>query len=143
MVERTHLVIILQSDQRSSPSKPLAATAYACPPTVAPTEPPIRPTSICKLLIVGNAKCGKTSIIRRYVDDAFTPVGGLISINGSSSSSSSSTGTVVLHLIDHVPKCAWVEQKYVTTIGADYIKKDVVLQDGRAVRLQVREAYFQ
>lgn len=59
-----------------------------------------RPTSICKILVVGNAKCGKSSIIRRYVEDSFNT-------------------------------------DYVTTIGADYLKKDVVIEDGRAVRLQL------
>lgn len=33
-----------------------------------------RPLSICKLLIVGNAKCGKSSMIRRFKDDAFNTV---------------------------------------------------------------------
>lgn len=29
----------------------------------------------CKLLVVGNAKCGKTSVIRRFVEDTFSRVG--------------------------------------------------------------------
>lgn len=32
------------------------------------------PVSICKLLVVGNAKCGKTSVIRRFVQGNFQNV---------------------------------------------------------------------
>jgi len=54
----------------------MASMGYVCTSTASvPLEPPLRPTSICKLLIVGNAKCGKSSIIRRYVEDSFAPVG--------------------------------------------------------------------
>ena len=32
------------------------------------------PVSTCKLLVVGNAKCGKTSVIRRFVEGSFDNV---------------------------------------------------------------------
>ena len=32
------------------------------------------PVTTCKLLVVGNAKCGKTSVIRRFVEGSFNNV---------------------------------------------------------------------
>ncbi|CAM9760994.1 unnamed protein product, partial [Phaeothamnion confervicola] len=50
----------------------------------------------CKILVVGNAKCGKSSIVRRFVENRF-------------------------------------EVAYNSTVGADYIKKDILVpeNDGR------------
>ncbi|KAG5193178.1 hypothetical protein JKP88DRAFT_260949 [Tribonema minus] len=70
------------------PGSPLAATVLP------------HPTVTCKVLVVGNAKCGKTSIIQRYVHGRFT-------------------------------------SEYTTTVGADYLKKDVLAPDGTCVRLQL------
>jgi small GTP-binding protein len=33
----------------------------------------LRPTDTCKILVVGNPKCGKTSLIRRFVNNRFLP----------------------------------------------------------------------
>ncbi|CAM9528132.1 unnamed protein product [Choristocarpus tenellus] len=58
------------------------------------------PTATCKILVVGNAKCGKTSIIRRFVSDSFCVT-------------------------------------YNSTVGADYAMKDLTVQGGERVRLQL------
>lgn len=44
------------------------------------SQPGKVPSSVCKLLVVGNAKCGKTSVIRRFVSDTFSGVRLLIYI---------------------------------------------------------------
>lgn len=68
-----------------------SAAAHESPPKM-----PAVPTVTCKVLVVGNAKCGKSSIISRFVSDRFSP-------------------------------------DYNSTVGADYAKKDVTLEDGRLV----------
>jgi len=49
-----------------------------------------RKMMLCKILVVGNAKCGKTSLIRRFSSNSYDP-------------------------------------KYTTTIGTDFVRKDVEL----------------
>ncbi|CAN0134151.1 unnamed protein product [Ectocarpus sp. 6 AP-2014] len=74
----------------------------AAPPPAA-AEPPrggVVPTVTCKVLVVGNAKCGKSSIISRFVSNRFS-------------------------------------SDYNSTVGADYAMKDVSLENGRQVRLQL------
>ncbi|CAB1115353.1 unnamed protein product [Ectocarpus sp. CCAP 1310/34] len=75
-----------------------------CPaPPAAAAEPPSGgavPTVTCKVLVVGNAKCGKSSIISRFVSNRFS-------------------------------------SDYNSTVGADYAMKDVSLENGRQVRLQL------
>lgn len=54
-----------------------------------------------KILIVGNVKCGKTSLIRRYVANTF-------------------------------------EMIYKTTVGADFVRKDIVVETSSSKKLGVR-----
>ncbi|CAN0376369.1 unnamed protein product, partial [Ectocarpus sp. 12 AP-2014] len=72
-------------------------------PPPPPAEPPSGgavPTVTCKVLVVGNAKCGKSSIISRFVSNRFS-------------------------------------SDYNSTVGADYAMKDVSLENGQQVRLQL------
>jgi len=43
-------------------------------PPPPPPLPPPDPTSSAKIIVVGNAKCGKSSLIRRYAQREFSPV---------------------------------------------------------------------
>ena len=61
-------------------------------PPPPPPLPPPPPTSPDKVIVIGNAKSGKSSLIRRYAQRSFT-------------------------------------NTYVTTVGADYTKRDVVIND--------------
>ncbi|CAM9995281.1 unnamed protein product [Pylaiella littoralis] len=72
-------------------------SSYSSLQTVVPGSVP---TATCKVLVVGNAKCGKSSIISRFVSNRFS-------------------------------------SDYNSTVGADYAMKDVSLQSGRQVRLQL------
>ena len=80
-----------------SPSKKLTSS-------IIKTEEPVTINQTMKILIVGNAKCGKSSIINQYASNSF-------------------------------------EHEYKTTIGADFVRKDVLLklQDNSkiGVRLQL------
>ena len=81
-----------------SPSKKLMTSS------IIKTEEPVTINQTMKILIVGNAKCGKSSIINQYASNTF-------------------------------------ENEYKTTIGADFVRKDVLLklQDNSkiGVRLQL------
>lgn len=59
-----------------------------------------QPIEQYKVLVVGNAKCGKTSVIQRYANGVF-------------------------------------DEKYKTTIGADFVRKETKTEDGSKVRLQL------
>ena len=58
----------------------------------------LRPVATCKLLIVGNAKCGKSSLIRRFVDDTFNRVSGLLGFCGSQPALACTGGVASVHL---------------------------------------------
>lgn len=63
--------------------KETVTSSYATPPAVgfstnadsgSPAEAKVHvPTITCKVLVVGNAKCGKSSIISRFVSNRFSP----------------------------------------------------------------------
>jgi len=42
-----------------------------------------------------------------------------------------------VHLPQPIIKIQSIKKAYISTVGADYLKRDVVLRDGRPVRLQL------
>ncbi len=112
------------------------------------------PVSTCKLLVVGNAKCGKTSVIRRFAQGSFENVRACAVLCGAcvththQSHRQKPSALVLAFPPPHAPQRPTRDtthllllfpspQAYVSTVGADYLKRDVVLRDGRPVRLQV------
>ena len=59
-------------DDSPSSMSPKERNRHQPPPP--PRMPPPEPTSSAKIIVVGNAKCGKSSIIRRYAQREFSPV---------------------------------------------------------------------
>ncbi len=85
-----------------------------------------KPSKTCKLLIVGHPKCGKSvsACILFHLK--------CHSVGGQSSDLTGSVQSIIRRFVENN-----FEPRYCTTIGADYVRKDMTVSSGDCVRMQL------
>ncbi len=86
----------------------------------------VKPSKTCKLLIVGHPKCGKS------VSASILFLLKCQSIGGQSSDLTGPLQSIIRRFVEND-----FEPRYCTTIGADYMRKDITTSSGDCVRIQL------
>ena len=95
-----------------------------------PSESEAETELVYKIMVVGNAACGKTSIINRFVNNVFSET-------CAPRMSPVARGCGRTGHIDHQPEYSGRLRRYKSTVGADFSRKIVQWDERTTVRLQL------